>query len=120
MQRGGHCNADCMMEALGKVDVATWFDLGLMLDRLRDGRATPSPSFEGDFDAFARYASAGVGLVTFHCLMDDVETARYAEAISHTLPDLQLHLITGRFDVRPEPLLGDHTSRMSAKSFILN
>ena len=119
MQRGRHCNANCMMEALRKADVATWFELGLMLDRLRDGRATPSPSFEGDFGAFARYASAGVGLVTFHWLMDDVEIGRYAEAMSHILPDLQLHVITGRFDVRTEPL-GDHPSRISAKSPILN
>ena len=90
-----------MMDALQKADIATWFDLGLMLDRLRDGRATPSLSFDDDFDAFAQHTSAGVGLVTFHCSV--VEIGKYAKAMARVLPEPQLHMITGRFDVGAEP-----------------
>ena len=93
-----------MMDALQKADIATWFDLGLMLDRLRDGRATPSLSFDDDFDAFAQHTSAGVGLVTFHCSV--VEIGKYAKAMARVLPEPQLHMITGRFDVGAEPLVG--------------
>ena len=108
VQRGRHCSADRMMDALRKADIATWFDLGLMLDRLRDGRGTPSLSFDDDFDTFARHISAGVGLVTFHCSVDGVtvEIGKYAEAMARVLPEPQLHMITGRFDVRAEPLVG--------------
>ena len=90
-----------MIDALRDERITTWFDLGLMLDRLRDGRGTPSLNFDDDFDAFARHISRGVGLVTFHCSVDGVtvEIAKYAEAMRHVLPELQLHMITGRFDV---------------------
>ena len=53
-EQGRHHSAGRMMDALQKANIATWFDLGLMLDRLRDGRATPSLSFDDDFDTFAR------------------------------------------------------------------
>lgn len=96
------------MDALRSEGIATWFDLGLMLDRLRDGRHTPSLSFDDDFDAFARHISRGVGLVTFHCSVDGVtvEIGKYAEALQRILPESQLYLITGRFDVRAEPIVG--------------
>jgi hypothetical protein len=97
-----------MMDALRNEGITTWFDLGLMLDRLRDGRGTPSLSFDDDFDTFARHISLGVGLVTFHCSVDGVtvEIGKYAEAMRRVLPEPQLHMITGRFDVRAEPLVG--------------
>ena len=96
------------MEALRTEGIATWFDLGLMLDRLRDGRGTPSLSFDDDFDTFARHVSHGVGLVTFHCSVDGVtvEIGKYAEAMRCLLPEPKLHMIVGRFDVRAAPLVG--------------
>ncbi len=96
------------MDALRNEGISTWFDLGLMLDRLRDGRATPSLSFDDDFPAFTRHISPGVGLVTFHCSVDGVtvEIGKYAEALRRILPEPRLHMITGRFDVRAEPLVG--------------
>jgi hypothetical protein len=102
-----------MMDALRNQGIATWFDLGLMLDRLRDGRHTPSLNFDGDFDAFARHIGRGVGLVTFHCSVDGVtvEIGKYAEALQRILPESQLHLITGRFDVRAEPIVGPKVER---------
>ena len=102
-----------MIDALRDERITTWFDLGLMLDRLRDGRDTPSLNFDDDFDAFARHISRGVGLVTFHCSVDGVtvEIAKYAEAMRHVLPEPQLHMITGRFDVRAEPIVGPRVER---------
>ena len=74
-----------MIDALRDERITTWFDLGLMLDRLRDGRGTPSLNFDDDFDAFARHISRGVGLVTFYGSVDGVtvEIAKYAEAMRH-------------------------------------
>ena len=113
MHRGRRYSADRMIDALRDEDITTWFDLGLMLDRLRDGRGTPSLNFDDDFDAFARHISRGVGLVTFYCSVDGVtvEIAKYAEAMRHLLPEAQLHLITGRFDVRAEPIMGPRVER---------
>jgi hypothetical protein len=41
-----------MMDALRREGITTWFDLGLMLDRLRDQRETPGMIFDEDYDAF--------------------------------------------------------------------
>ncbi len=113
MQRGRRYSTDRMIDTLRDEGITTWFDLGLMLDRLRDGRGTPSLNFDDDFDAFARHISRGVGLVTFYCSVDGVtvEIAKYAEAMRHVLPEPRLHLITGRFDVRAEPIVGPRIER---------
>ena len=110
MQRGRRYSTDGMMDALRSEGIATWFDLGLMLDRLRDGRDTPGLIFDDNFDAFARHICHGVGLVTFHCSVDGVtvEIAKYAEAMRRVLPEPQLHIITGHFDVRAGPMLGSN------------
>jgi len=96
------------MDAVRSEGITTWFDLGLRLDRLRDGCVTPSLAFDDDFDAFVRHISRGVGLVTFHCSVDavTVEVAKYAEAMRRILPEPRPHMITGRFDVRAEPIVG--------------
>ncbi len=80
MQRGRRYSTDHMMDVLRSESITTWFDLGLLLDRLRDGRDTPSLIFDDDFDAFTQDVSRGVGLVTFHCSVDGVtvEIAKYA------------------------------------------
>jgi glycosyltransferase involved in cell wall biosynthesis len=97
-----------MMDALRNEGITTWFDLGLMLDRLRDGRDTPGFVFDGDFKAFTRHAARGVGFVTFQFAVDGVtvEVAKYAEAMRRVLPQPRLHAIAGQFDVRAEPILG--------------
>ena len=101
------------MDALRSEGITTWFDLGLMLDRLRDGRDTPGLIFDDNFDAFTRHICHGVGLVTFHCSVDGVtvEIAKYAEAMRRVLSEPQLHMITGHFDVRAETILGSNIER---------
>ena len=96
------------MDALRNEGITTWFDLGLMLDRLRDGRDTPGFVFTGDFKSFTRQAARGLGFVTFQFAVDGVtvEVAKYAEAMRSILPKPRLHAIAGRFDVRAEPILG--------------
>ncbi len=113
MQQARRHGAKGMMDALRSEGIATWFDLGLMLDRLRDGRRTPSVTFDGDYESFAGRISQGIGLVTFHCSVDGVtvEIAKYAEAMRDVLPDPRLHLIVGRIDERAEPILGTEIER---------
>ena len=48
MQRGRRYSTDRMIDALRDEGITTGFDLGLMLDRLRDGRVTPSLNFDDD------------------------------------------------------------------------
>ena len=113
MQRGRRYSTDRMMDALRSEGITTWFDLGLMLDRLRDGRDTPRLIFDDNFDAFTRHICHGVGLLTFHCSVDGVtgEIAKYAEAMRRLLSEPQLHMITGHFDVRAEPMLDANIER---------
>ncbi len=113
MQRGRRYSMAHMMDVLRGEGITTWFDLGLLLDRLRDGRDTPSLIFDDDFDAFTQDVSRGVGLVTFHCSVDGVtvEIAKYAEAMRRVLSEPRLHIITGRFDVRAEPIVGPKVER---------
>ena len=101
------------MDALRNEGITTWFDLGLMLDRLRDGSDTPGIVFDGDFNAFTRHAARGVGFVTFHFAVDGVtvEVAKYAAAMRRVLPRPRLHAIAGQFDVRAEPILGSDFER---------
>ncbi len=113
MRRGRRYSTDRMMDALRSEGITTWFDLGLMLDRLRDGRDTPRLIFDDNVDAFTRHICHGVGLVTFSCSVDGVtaEIAKYAEAMRRVLPAPQLHMIVGHFDVRAEPMLDPDIER---------
>ncbi len=63
MQRGRSYSTDRLMDALRSEGITTWFNLGLMLDRLRDGRDTPRLIFNDNFDAFTQHICHGVGLV---------------------------------------------------------
>ena len=101
------------MDALRREGITTWFDLGLMLDRLRDQRETPGMIFDEDYDAFTRHLTHGIGFVTFHCSVDGatVEIAKYARAMRRVLPNPRIHLIAGRFDVRADAILGSEIQR---------
>ena len=72
-----------MIEALRAERIETWFDLGLMLDRLREDRAVPGIIAPPDFESFARELQRGVGFVTFKLGVDGVsmEIAKYADAL---------------------------------------
>ena len=113
MPQGRRYSTDRMMDALRREDITTWFDLGLMLDRLRDGHDTPSLVVDEDFDGFTEHVSNGVGIVTFHCSVDGVtvEIGKYVEALRRVLPKPRIHVIAGRFDVRAESILGSHIER---------
>ncbi len=73
-----------MIEALRAERIETWFDLGLMLDRLREDRAVPAIVAPPDFESFARDLKRGVGFVTFELGVDgvsiEIATAREASS----------------------------------------
>jgi glycosyltransferase involved in cell wall biosynthesis len=87
--------------------VATWFDLGLLLDRLRDGRRVPSTRGPRDRRAFRHKLARGVAFVTYEYAIDGVtmEIAKYANALQRVLPDPAIHFIAGNFDPRVDAVL---------------
>ncbi len=60
-----HPRTDEMLVSLREEKVATWFDLGLFLDRLREDRPGPGCRALADLPAFERDIAVGVGFLTF-------------------------------------------------------
>ena len=98
---------DRVLRRLRAEQVETWFDLGLLLDRLRDGRRVPSARGPRDRRAFRHKLARGVAFVTYEYAIDGVtmEIAKYAAALHRALPDPAIHFIGGRFDPRVDAVL---------------
>ncbi len=89
-----------MLASLREEKVATWFDLGLFLDRLREdgpGSACRAPA---ELRAFKQDIASGVGLLTFDFGIDGVsmEIVKYAEALRLFLGNPKIHYIAGHFE----------------------
>ena len=89
-----------MLASLREETVATWFDLGLLLDRLREDRPRPPGHTPTDFPTFKKGIASGIGIVTFDFGIDGVsmEIAKYAEALRLSLGNPEIHYIAGHFD----------------------
>ena len=82
-----------MLASLREEKVATWFDLGLFLDRLREDGPSPACRASADFSAFKRDVAAGIGFLTFNFGVDgaSMEIAKYAEALRLFLGSPKIH-----------------------------
>ncbi len=89
-----------MLALLREERVATWFDLGLFLDRLREDRPGLTCRAPADLPAFERGVAVGVGFLTFNFGIDGVsmEIAKYAEALRRFLGNPKIHYIAGHFE----------------------
>ncbi len=108
MAERGHPRTDAMLAALREETVDTWFDLGLFLDRLREGRRTPNCSAPPDRPAFERDLATGIAFVTFNIGIDgvSVEIGKYAEALRLFLGNPKLHFISAFFEESSEHVIG--------------
>jgi len=104
---GRKSRTDEIVRNLRGEELQTWFDLGLLLDRLRDGRRVPSVRAPKDRRAFHHKLARGVAFVTYEFAIDGVtmEIAKYAAAIQRVLPDPEIHFVGGRFDSRVDAVL---------------
>ena len=95
----GRTKTDEMLSALRAEKVDTWFDLGLLIDRVREDRDVPGPRVSGDFDAFKREVACGIAFVNFYYSVDGVsmEIAKHARAFRNILPQARIHYIAGEF-----------------------
>jgi len=95
-----HPRSDEMLEWLRAEDVATWFDLGLFLDRLRENRPSPACRPAADLPTFERNRAGGIAFITFDIGIDGVtmEIAKYAEALRLFLGSPKIHYIAGHFE----------------------
>ena len=100
MSRKPHPRSDPMLASLREENIATWFDLGLFLDRLRESRPSLACRPCADLPAFERDVAAGIAFITFDIGIDGVsmEIAKYAKALRLFLGDPKLHYIAGDFD----------------------
>lgn len=89
---------DRMISDLRAENIATWFDLGLFIDRLREDRRAAA-RVKGNFAAFKRRVARGLAFVTFRYGVDGVtmEVAKYARALAGLLPGVKIHYIAGAF-----------------------
>jgi glycosyltransferase involved in cell wall biosynthesis len=88
-----------MLSALREETIDTWFDLGLFLDRLREGREVPGRNAPPKLSDFERELSTGIAFITFSFGIDGVsiEIAKYAEAFRLFLGNPKFHYISGCF-----------------------
>ncbi len=89
-----------MLASLREEKVTTWFDLGLLLDRLREDRPRSARRAPADLPAFEQDVAAGVGFLAFDFGIDGVsmEIAKYAEALRQFLGNPKIHYIAGHFE----------------------
>lgn len=113
MEKVQHQRTDRLLESLEAEGVKTWFDLGLLLDRLREGRAVPSARAPADRRAFNERLARGVAFVTYSYTVDGVtmEVLKYASALADILPDPKLHFVGGQFDPRTDSLFDPRARR---------
>ena len=88
-----------MLSTLRAEKVDTWFELGLLMDRLREDREVPGRRDAGDLAAFKREIAQGIAFLTFEYGVDGVsmEIAKYAHAFQILLPSARIHYIAGKF-----------------------
>jgi glycosyltransferase involved in cell wall biosynthesis len=89
-----------MLASLREENVSTWFDLDLLLDRLREDPPNPARRASVDLPSFERDVATGVGFLTFGFGIDGVsmEIAKYAEALRLFLGNPKIHYIAGHFE----------------------
>ncbi len=108
-------NTKKLLNILSKEKIETWFDLGLMIDKLKeDGYSFSKTSYKKDcnfiqkapairsktFNQFKKKLSgSGMAFITYHYAVDGVtvEIQKYAKALKSFLPDLPIHFISGDF-----------------------
>lgn len=92
---------EAVLRELADLEINTWFDLGLFLDKFRE---RPSQAaFTKNRDAFGEQLQAGgVAFLTFYFTIDGitVETEKYAKTFRRIFPDIPIHYIAG--EIKPE------------------
>ena len=93
-----HPHTDEMLSMLRSEKVETWFELGLLIDRLRENRLAPPP-VEDTFSEFKKRLGRGTAFITFDYGVDGVtmEVAKYARSLTSLLPNARIHYIAGAF-----------------------
>ncbi|MFV1994322.1 MAG: glycosyltransferase, partial [Verrucomicrobiales bacterium] len=106
-----HSRTEQMISELRAENVETWFDLGLLIDRLREDRSEGAP-FDGDFTEFKRRVARGIAFVTFSYGVDGVtmEVAKYARSFAGLLPGARIHYIAGEFAELTQSILDPGSS----------
>jgi glycosyltransferase involved in cell wall biosynthesis len=107
-----------MMQEINREKIATWFDLGLYLDRFKENNPVPACEFHGSFADFKGYLkNRAMAFATFHYSVDGVtiEVEKYAKIFRRKFPGMQIHYITGEFYPESEELLGTNARRFEMK-----
>ncbi len=100
-----------MISDLRTENVETWFDLGLLIDRVREGRRTAG--VKGDFAKFKLRIARGTAFVTFRFGVDGVtmEIAKYTRGLASVLPDAKFHYIAGDFGQLTDNIIDSESKR---------
>lgn len=94
-----------MMAALANETIATWFDLGLFIDRIKEDPPAQADAPD-NFDDFMADVSKGVGFLTFYYAIDGVtmEVLKYAQVLRTISPETKCHFMAGRIEAASEHL----------------
>jgi hypothetical protein len=109
-----------MLASLREEEVATWFDLGLFLDRLREDGPSPACRAPAGFPTFEPDVAAGVGFLTFDIGIDGVsmEIAKYAEVLRRLLGSPKIHYISGHFEEFSDHIIDPTDTRHTIETML--
>jgi len=100
-----------LLTLLQSEKIATWFDLGLFIDRFREKDENHDRGVMMGFDEFcSRHKKGGLGFVTFHYMVDGVtvEIGKQARLFEENLPEMPIHYIGGIFRNKSDTLISQH------------
>lgn len=97
-----------LLAKLNKETIETWFDLGLFLDKIKEGQDYPHMQIDGSYDEFVEEVRCGgLGMLTFHYMVDGVtvEAEKYAALFERNIPGVAVHYIAGRIHSKTSPFI---------------
>ncbi|MEE9365041.1 MAG: phosphodiester glycosidase family protein [Cellulophaga sp.] len=92
---------DTLLFELRNETIKTWFDLGLLLDRIRE--KPPKAQFTGDKKAYKTHIEkGGIGFLSFYFSIDGItiEANKYNRILKNVFPEAKVHYIAGQ--IKPE------------------
>jgi hypothetical protein len=99
-----------LLALLKSEKLETWFDLGLFIDRFKEGQPYPSVIQEGSYNDYLEgLRRKGIGFLTFHYMVDGVtiEVNKYASLFRRIVPGIPVHFIAGKILRETEAAIND-------------
>jgi hypothetical protein len=107
-------STDRLLSILKNEKIATWFDLGIFIDRFKENKSLPTAIFQGSFEKFKKHISEGsLAFITFQFSVDGVsiEIEKYAKIFRDIFKEVNIHYIGGKIYPESEKIIDPRTAK---------